>query len=97
MESELLTPTQVELMFKISDFMEQLSEEELKKIHEQLDEIDLSEEELLIIKEEQDRLNREREKREEAEAYIKSCDRRFNNIIKSTYIHGFDVGETIVN
>ena len=94
MESELLTPVQIELMFKIYDFLELLSDEEKEELRSQLDDLELNDEELYIIKEEQDRLNEERRKRDEAQKYLNECDKQFNNIFKSSFIPGLEVGDT---
>ena len=92
-ESELFTPVQTELMFKLSDYFEQLDEEELDHviniIKDELDE--LSDEDKYHILQECRRLKGINEELKTAEEFIKKSEEQLNLAIpNSYYIPGFD-------
>ncbi len=100
MESELFNSKQIELMFKFQQFFDELPEEEQERIINTLNEginETLTKDEYQILVDECNRLNEENEKRIQTEQYLQDSEEQLRNIIKSTYVHGFDVGETIIS
>jgi len=89
----LLTDTQKELMYKFYDLFQDMSEKDKNRILEELN-IELTDEELCIIKEEQDRLLEERERYEQFREFYDGANQQLNDIIKTSYIPGLEVGDT---
>lgn len=92
MESELLSPLQVELMFKLKEVIDNMSPEQIELLEK---EIDLTDEEYELIKQEQDRLINEKQKIDQFNEHMQFTKNKFNELIKTSFIPGLEVDDEL--
>ena len=92
MESELLSPLQGELMFKLKEVIDNMSPEQIELLEK---EIDLTDEEYELIKQEQDRLINEKQKIDQSNEHLQFTKNKFNELIKTSFIPGLEVDDEL--